>query len=763
MPNKPKSKMSQKNTGIKNTGRKEMSQNNENEKDSSMPRGEKAPLPLLESALLERMAITLKLLALDMIEAAASGHPGSPMGMSELAIILAHQVCATPHDSEWINRDRLIFSGGHNSALLYGYLHLMGYDISMEDLKAFRQLGSKTPGHPEYGLTHGVEISTGPLGQGIGNAVGMAMGAKRLGVLLAEASRGLGGGYGNSTLESKYHLNAAPHPKSPSKLDHKVFCICGDGDIEEGVGYEAMSLAGSLGLDNLIIIYDSNNITIDGTLDIAFSEDVGARARAQGFVTIECDGHDFGSINTAINDARRLGKERRAPVLIISKSIIAHGALDLEGSNKAHGAPLGAKRVAAIKKAYGRDKDASFIVDSDVRAAFSALSERHDLACKEFYADLNKGEKALLALLKEGVGSVEFSDFDKGDKVATRSSNGALLNALATSSPFILGGSADLAGSNNTLIKDASPFPLGPNIFYGIREHAMGAVSNGIATYASSPSHAGGGEASKMSDGKASEASSKITSKISGDRAGRRGGFLPYAATFFVFSDYMSGAMRVAAIMRAQVFYIFTHDSIGVGEDGTTHQPIEQLSHLRALPELLTLRPMDANENIACMRLALSRKQPSAFILSRQKLEVINATSSINLEHGYNIVHGRGHDAIDITLLASGSEVALALEVARELELGGYSKEGRSIRQVRVISIPCYELFFTLPRDAARAIIGAPYESTYAIEAARGFEWYKYAGEVIGMEGFGVSGRGDALFAHFGFNKQGVIDRICRG
>lgn len=625
---------------------------------------------------LQAMSNTIRFLSADMVQKANSGHPGAPMGLADIAVMLTHHLNLTPKNSTWINRDRVVFSGGHCSALVYSLLHLWGFDVSIKDLKSFRQLQSKTPGHPEFGHTHGVEITTGPLGQGVANAVGFAMASAYAKNLLGE-----------------------------NVINHNVFCLCGDGDLEEGISYEACSLAGHHNLDNLILIYDSNKITIEGDTQIALSENIRERFNSQGFDVFECDGHDFTSIDQALKNA----KDSKKPSLIIAHTTIGKNAHGMEGSHKTHGAPLGENVLRESKKNLGLDADESFSVMPEIKNAFMQIISRGDEVYKQWEDSLSDEQRAKIEELKHpDYSKIVYPKFKSGEKIATRVSNGAILNAIAKACPGFLGGSADLGPSNNTLLSDERDFPKGRNMHFGVREHAMGAICNGIANY---------------------------------------GLFLPYCATFFVFSDYMAPSVRVASIMNAQVFYIWTHDSIGVGEDGATHQPIEQLSHFRSMPNLHVFRPADANENVACMQTALKLKAPSAFVLSRQNLEVLSEIDLGKVERGgYAIYECENPDVI---LLSTGSEVSIALKSVKALEEMG--------KKVRVVSMPCLELF--QKQDSAyKESILSDREKTITIEASRGFEWYQYAKEVIGMESFGKSGKGDELFEHFGFSVENILE-----
>ena len=631
-------------------------------------------LPLLTQA-----ANELRYLCADIVQRANSGHPGAPMGLAEVAVVLSHHLRLNPKNPRYLNRDRLVFSGGHASALVYSLLHLWGFEVSMQDLQAFRQLDSTTPGHPEFAHTPGVEITTGPLGQGIANAVGFAMAQKRA----------------NAMLDS-----------SASVLDHFVYCLCGDGDLQEGISYEACSLAGLHQLGKLIIIYDSNGITIEGGTQIAFSENVRARFEAQGFSVFECDGHNLVAIDSALDSAKASPK----PSLIIAHTTIGKGALELEGSHKTHGAPLGAELIAKAREQAGISKQ-SFSVSDEVGFVFRACMEKGASLEALWERNLSAQAKSLLdsltAPLEQKVDSISYPTFTQGDSLATRVSNGKILNAIAKALPNFIGGSADLAPSNNTALLDSSDFPSGNNLHFGIREHSMGAICNAFANY---------------------------------------GLFLPFCATFFVFSDYMSASVRIASIMRARVFYIFTHDSIGVGEDGATHQPIEQLSHFRAMPNLLVFRPADANENIACWQVALESSAPSAFVLSRQNLPVLSPVAKSQAQRGAYIKQDSSlNNQAQITLLASGSEVSLCLQAQELLESSGVP--------TRVVSMPCFELLCEQDPSYHKELFAG---KVLAVEAARGDELYRFADFVLGLKSFGKSAKGEQLFTHFGLSAENI-------
>lgn len=662
-------------------------------------------LPLLTQA-----ANELRYLCADIVQQANSGHPGTPMGLAEVAVVLSHHLRLNPKNPRYLNRDRLVFSGGHASALVYSLLHLWGFEVSMQDLRSFRQLDSLTPGHPEFAHTPGVEITTGPLGQGIANAVGFAMAQKRANAMLEKVDS-------SAACENRVRENGAcekmdssdvdsSKPISKPILDHYVYCLCGDGDLQEGISYEACSLAGLHQLENLIIIYDSNGITIEGGTQIAFSENIRARFEAQGFSVFECDGHNLLAIDSALESAKASPK----PSLIIAQTTIGKGALELEGSHKTHGAPLGAELIAKAKKQAGISEQ-SFAISDEVGFVFRACMEKGASLEALWEQALSPQAKAMLATLtaplEQKVDSISYPTFTQGDSLATRVSNGKILNAIAKALPNFIGGSADLAPSNNTTLLDSGDFPSGNNLHFGIREHSMGAICNAFANY---------------------------------------GLFLPFCATFFVFSDYMSASVRIASIMRAKVFYIFTHDSIGVGEDGATHQPIEQLSHFRAMPNLLVFRPADAQENIACWQVALESSSPSAFVLSRQNLPVLSPVAKSQAQRGAYIKQDSSlSDQAQITLLASGSEVSLCLQAQELLESSGVP--------TRVVSMPCFELLCEQDPSYHKELFSG---AVLAVEAARGDELYRFADFVLGLQSFGKSAKGEELFTHFGLSAENI-------
>ncbi|MDR1912634.1 MAG: transketolase [Helicobacteraceae bacterium] len=621
----------------------------------------------LDDKTLGEMSNAVRFLAVDTIQKANSGHPGMPMGIADIASVFSFHLKHNPRNPKWLNRDRVVFSGGHGSALIYSLLHLWGYDLSLDDLKNFRQLDSKTPGHPERLHTEGIEVTTGPLGQGFANAVGFAFAAKKAQKLLGA-------------------------------IDHKVWCFCGDGDIMEGVCYEASSFAGHNALDNLIVVYDSNDITIDGSLNICFSEDVAARFTAQGWHTIAIDGHNFEAIDAAFESAKNQSK----PTIIIAKTRIAKGAATMEGSRKTHGAPLGSSEISASKVKAGF-KDEPFYIPQNALTWFRTALEKGELAEREWNDRVQKSDKKelLKRLLNPDFSAIEYPVFDGAPK-ATRDTNGQILNAIAASVQGFIGGSADLAASNKTELANSDS-----NIRFGIREHAMSAITNAIALY---------------------------------------GIFIPFDSTFFVFSDYQKPAARTAALMSAKRFFIWTHDSIGVGEDGATHQPIEQLSAFRALPNFYVFRPADGFENVVAWKSALKLQAPSAFVLSRQNLPALDRSQIKGdiSKGGYLLCVAK---KAQITLIASGSEVALALSAKSLLQTKGIG--------ANVVSVPCFDLFAEQDEEYLETIVD-PQTIAIAIEAASANEWFRFADAVIGMESFGASAPSEKLFERFGFSAENI-------
>lgn len=652
---------------------------------------------------------TIRTLSIDAIEHANSGHPGLPMGAAPMAYTLWTEFMNhNPKNSKWFNRDRFILSAGHGSMLLYSLLHLSGYQVSMDDLKSFRQWGSKTPGHPEVHHTDGVEATTGPLGQGIGMAVGMAM---------AEA-----------------HLAAKYNQENIAVVDHFTYAIVSDGDLMEGISHEAASLAGHLGLSKLIALYDSNDISLDGDLNKSFSEDIEKRFASYGWQVLTVkDGNDVNEIRQAIKAAQ---ENQKQPTLIEVKTIIGYGSPNKSASSASHGAPLGEDEVKLTKEFYKWTHEEDFYVPEEVYEDFNqkivkrGVEEeenwnQHLAMYKERYPELAKQfELALNGELP--------ADWDKDlpvfepeqDTLATRASSGKVLNAIAKTVPNFFGGSADLAGSNKTTMNGEDDFSrknyAGRNIWFGVREHAMGAALNGMALH---------------------------------------GGLNVFAGTFFVFSDYLRPSIRLASIMNTPVTYVFTHDSIAVGEDGPTHEPIEQLASLRAMPGLSLIRPADANETQAAWRLALeSTDTPTALVLSRQNLPTLSGTK----EHAYEgvkkgayIISEANKETPDVILLATGSEVQLAIRAQAELKEKGI--------EARVVSMPSWDRFKAQDKNYQEQILPQTVKNRIAIEMASPFGWERYVGEhgkIIGIDTFGASANGEKVMKEYGFTVENVVKHV---
>ena len=644
---------------------------------------------------------TIRVLSADGIEKAKSGHPGLPLGSAPIAYeLFAHHMKHNPKNPTWANRDRFILSAGHGSMLLYSLFHLFEYgDLSLDDLKQFRQLDSKTPGHPEYGHTVGVEATTGPLGAGMGMAVGMAM---------AEA-----------------HMASVFNEDGFDIVDHYTYVLGGDGCMMEGISSEAFSLAGTLGLSKLIVFYDSNGISIEGSTDIAFTENVVERMKAFGFQTIEVkDGNDIEAIGKAIEEAKA-DKER--PSFIKVNTIIGYGAGKKAGSASSHGEPLGSEALAALKSGFGFNPDESFKVDDDVYANFKSVNEKNakvedewNKLFKEYaakYPDKAKlWEKYYNDIDESLIDSDEFWSWDEAP-AATRNISGSIINRLKDIYPNIIGGSADLSPSNKTVMNNEGYIAKGDysgrNIHFGVRELAMTAITNGILLH---------------------------------------GGLRAYCATFFVFSDYTKPMARLSALMNIPTIFVFTHDSIGVGEDGPTHEPIEQLAMLRSLPNFNTFRPADAKETIAAWYAALvSKTTPTAIVLTRQNLPQLDGSGKKALKGGYTIKEA-SKAVSDMILIASGSEVSLAIEAAKELESEGIA--------TRVVSMPCTDVFENQSKEYKEEVLPKAVRNRVAIEALSGFGWDKYTGldgRVISMNSFGASAPQDQLFKKFGFTKENVV------
>ncbi|MGB6327772.1 MAG: transketolase [Halarcobacter sp.] len=632
----------------------------------------------MSKQLLQKQADTIRFLAADMVQKANSGHPGAPMGMADIATVLSSHLNLNPANEKWLNRDRLVFSGGHATGLIYSLLHLWGYNVSLADMRNFRQFNSKTPGHPEFGHTHGIEITTGPLGQGIANAVGFAMASK----------------YAQNTLGKEV-------------INHNVYCLCGDGDLQEGISYEACATAGHLKLENLVIIYDSNNITIEGDTSIAWSENVKKRFQAIDFEVLEIDGHNFDQIDKAIIT----GKASNKPTLIIANTAIGKGAATLEGSHHTHGAPLGVDEIKASKIKAGFNPDEDFVVPYDIKGAFDKLMTGVD-AEHEWNESLSAEAKAKIEELQNpNFDSIVYPEFEADTSVATRESNHKILNAIAKAIPGFMGGSADLAPSNKTELKGMGDFPNGRNIHFGIKEHAMAAMTNAMNLY---------------------------------------GLYRVFSATFFVFSDYLKPSARIAALASIPQHFVWTHDSIGVGEDGPTHQPIEHLSQFRALPNFYTFRPADATENVESWKVALKMQAPTAFVCSRQGLAVLKDKREIGTVANGGYLLKKREDAT-VTIMASGSEVMLAMQTACNLEKDGI--------KANIVSVPCFDLLLEQDKEYIDSIID-PTTKVFAVEAARGLEYYRFADVVYGMDTFGASAPASELFKSFGFTIEALTEKI---
>jgi transketolase len=655
---------------------------------------------------IDRLCInTIRTLAMDAVQAANSGHPGAPMGLAPAAYVIWTRVMKhNPKNPAWADRDRFVLSAGHASMLLYSLLFLTGYDVSLDELKNFRQWGSITPGHPEYGLTPGVETTTGPLGQGLSNAVGMAM--------------------------AERHLAAQFNRGNQKIVDHYTYVMCGDGDLMEGITSEAASLTGHLGLGKLICIYDDNKISIEGGTDLAFTENVAARFRAYNWHVLRVnDGNDIKAIEQALKEARA---EEAKPSIIVLRTHIAYGSPNKQDSHDAHGAPLGEEEVRLTKENFGWPADEKFYVPQRALKAFRQCLDKGKKAeatwDKKFKAYADKYpdqaqdfQAALAGKLPRGWDS-KIPNFADGKPVATRSASGQVLNGLAEKVPTLFGGSADLAPSNNTLIKSSFDFQKGAyggcNIRFGVREHAMGAILSGLALHK---------------------------------------GLHPYGGTFLVFSDYCRPAIRLAAIMKVPVTYVFTHDSVAVGEDGPTHQPVEHLAALRAIPGLTVIRPADATETAAAWRVALkTANAPVALILTRQNLPVIDRKifpSAASLVKGaYVLADSNGRP--DVILIGTGSEVHLCLE-AREL---------LAKRKVaaRVVSMPSWELFERTTQSYRDKVLPPEVTARVAVEAGVSFGWERYVGRteaIVGINRFGASAPGGTVMQQYGMTASAVVSK----
>ncbi len=652
----------------------------------------------------EKVINSIRFLSVDAIEKANSGHPGLPMGAAPMAYTLWSQFLkGSGKNPTWPNRDRFVLSAGHGSMLLYSLLHLFEYGLSIEDLKNFRQWDSKTPGHPEYGHTEGVETTTGPLGQGLGNAVGMAMAERR--------------------------LAAQFNTEDYTMVDHYTYVIAGDGDMMEGVTSEAASLAGHLKLGKLITLYDDNNITIDGNTEMAFTEDVGKRFESYGWQVLKVsDGNDIEQIANAIKEAK---EEDNKPSLIMVKTVIGYGSPNKAGTSKAHGSPLGKEEVTLTKEGLSWDDHSDFHVPEDVREHMKAIVEEKEKEMKDWEKTFEEYKQAYpkkaneweewnsLEVSKELVEDKELWDF--GDKaVATRSAGGTVMNIIKKYVPNLVGGSADLNASTKTYLKDMGDFSnesaKGNNIFFGVREHAMGAIINGISLH---------------------------------------GGFRVFGSTFLVFSDYMKPSIRLAALMKQPVIYVFTHDSIGVGEDGPTHQPIEHVMALRSIPNLNVFRPADAKETAVSWLEALADTDtPSALILTRQNLPILEGVHKAAHMGGY-ILKKEDKENPDVILIGTGSEVSLLVDAHKELK-----KEGI---EARVVSIISWELFDSQPESYKKDVLPPNVTKRISVEAGITLGWQKYVGtegKVLGIDQFGASGPGPVLMDRFGFTVENIVKEV---
>lgn len=657
----------------------------------------------------EKLSIeTIRTLSIDAIEKANSGHPGMPMGAAPMAYTLWTKFMnVNPSNPSWFNRDRFVLSAGHGSMLLYSLLHLTGYDVSMDDLKSFRQWGSKTPGHPEYGHTAGVDATTGPLGQGIAMAVGMAM--------------------------AERHLAETYNKPSYNVVDHFTYAICGDGDLMEGISSEAASLAGHLKLGRLVVLYDSNDISLDGDLHKSFSENVEQRFTAQGWQVIRVeDGNDLNEISKAIEQAQQ---ELDKPTLIEVRTTIGYGSPNKAGKSASHGSPLGAEEIKLTKEAYNWTFEEDFYVPEEVYEHFkktvkeagqSKENEWNELvaAYSKEYPELGKQfQTAISGELPEGWDK-DIPVYEEGTSLASRASSGEVLNGIAKNLPSFFGGSADLAGSNKTTINGAGDYARdnygGRNIWFGVREFAMGAALNGMALH---------------------------------------GGLHVFGGTFFVFSDYLRPAIRLAALMNLPVTYVFTHDSIAVGEDGPTHEPIEQLASLRAMPNLSVVRPADGNETAAAWKSAIeSTSTPTALVLTRQNLKTIKGTKETayeGVQKGAYVVSPAKKETADVLLLASGSEVGLAIE-AQEVLAG----EGID---AAVVSMPAWDRFEAQSEEYKRSVLPKEVKKRLAIEMASPLGWDRYTGDegdILAINTFGASAPEKRILAEYGFTVENVVARV---
>ncbi len=666
---------------------------------------------MTDSALDQLCINTIRFLSIDSVQKARSGHPGAPMGAAPMAYVLWDRYLKhNPSDPRWPDRDRFVLSAGHASALLYSLLHLTGYDLAMEELQQFRQWGSRTPGHPEYGLTPGVEVTTGPLGQGLANAVGMALAERWL------ATR----------------FNRPGH----DVIDHYTYAIVSDGDLQEGVAAEAASLAGTLGLGKLILIYDDNQISIEGDTDIAFLEDVPARFQAYGWQVIDAlDGNDLDSVASAIEEARAEGDR---PSIIVCRTVIGYGSPNKAGTAGVHGAPLGDDEVGLTREMLHWPYPESFTVPGEAREHLAKARERGRELQEEWELTLSsyrenfpsealRLQDALNGVLAPGWSSGISGLFEDTQSLSTREASGKVMNVIADAVPNLIGGSADLAPSTLTILN--SEGHIGPgnfdgrNLHFGVREHAMGAVANGIAVH---------------------------------------GGAIPYASTFLIFSDYLRPALRLSALMGQQVIYVFTHDSVALGEDGPTHQPVEHLMSLREMPNLVVIRPADATETAVAWQAALDRRDgPTALALSRQNLPVLDRSalaSALDAASGaYVLWESPGWSADgganQVIIIATGAEVHIALEAAQVLDAEG--------TRVRLVSMPSWELFEAQSQEYREAVLPPSQRKRLSVEAGATNGWARYVGldgASVGMTTFGASAPGGVALERFGFTVARVVE-----
>lgn len=660
--------------------------------------------PALSTSQLDQLCInTIRTLAMDGVQKAKSGHPGMPMGAAAMAYVLWTKFLKhNPTNPQWCNRDRFVLSAGHGSMLLYSLLHLTGYDLPFEELQKFRQLGSKTPGHPEFGHTAGVETTTGPLGQGFANGVGMAIAQKYL-----------------ATTFNKENFPI---------VDYFIYAICGDGDLMEGVASEAASIAGHLKLGNIIYLYDDNNISIDGSTELAFTEDVGARFEAYGWhVQTVHDGNNLEKIETAIRHAQQVTDK---PSLIKVKTHIGYGSPNKQDTHDAHGSPLGDDEIRLTKKNYGWDENKTFFIPDEALKHFrNAIAEgkKNEEEWKKIIAEYSKLYPEIAKSFENSTVGKYGDDWKKAlpiftaenGNIATREASGKVLTAITPHLPTMVGGSADLTPSNNTYVKGMENFQSssygGKYIRYGVREHAMGSLMNGIA----------------------------LTN-----------GMIPYGGTFMIFSEYMRPPIRLAALMGIRPIYVFTHDSIGLGEDGPTHQPIEQLASLRSIPNITVIRPADANETTQAWKIAIEHKTgPVVLALTRQKLPFIDRTkfASAELTAKGAYILAENSSSPEIILIGTGSELQFAF--------GAYELLIKENIKARVVSMPSWELFERQSKEYKESVFPSSVKKRLAVEAGVELGWHKYASETITINTFGQSAPYEALYKHFGFTTENVFSK----